>query len=509
MSIIVQKLMFPKVKQTDLRPPKDRLIAILDIGSNSVRLVVFKGLLRNPKYVFNEGILCGLGRSVSTTGRMDDLAVKRALSTLKRFSELCHEMQVDQIEAFATAAVRDSVNGPEFIKTVREECGFNVEIFSGKVEARNSAYGIISAFPKTTGIVGDLGGGSLELIHVIDDKVIDYVSLPIGPLRLLGEKTKIDPEEVSYIQEALEDVPWLSECQNLPFYMIGGSWRLLTRLYIHHKKYPLEILHGFEMEPKSILKYSHKLTNKDPDNIKKVKKSTKTRGPLIPTAATILYQVISHVNPSKVICSDNGIREGVLFKMLNHKVRAKDPFLKACKSMSDQTKRFPEHAQKLMAWMDGVFENESEEDKRLRLASAKLSDIGWEGHPDFRAAKVFKEVVYGRFTGIDHRGRLIVGIALYLLYGGRKSRESFIRMKNILSPQDYKTAVIIGYSLGLGQLLTGGTSHPLDYSELKIVDKELHLILPNNKIHVVSDLVKRRLKKLAKKMGLNGKVMKV
>jgi len=210
---------------------KDKLIAVIDVGSNSVRLVVYRGLKRNPENIFNERVLCGLAGGVSETGRMDQAAMDKALAALGRFAHLCDDMAVDQIEAVATAAVRDSENGPEFVSRIEKECGFKVEVLTGQEEAELSALGVLSGFPGANGVMGDLGGGSLELAAIEDGKIIAATSLPIGPLRLLAGRRKYTKKDSKQVKAALESVTWLKKYQGQPFYMVGGSWRSIA--YIH------------------------------------------------------------------------------------------------------------------------------------------------------------------------------------------------------------------------------------------------------------------------------------
>ena len=491
-----------------LRKPLDRLIAVIDIGSNSVRMVVFKGLRRNPKILFNERILCGLGRHVSVSGKMDEEAMISALSTLKRFAILCNDMKVDVVSAFATSAVRDASNGKEFLSLVHSNSGFNVRILSGEDEATYSALGVISGFPKTSGIVGDLGGGSLELIHIENDKILDRITLPLGPIRLLGDAKKLNTKQLKFIEQELNQVSWLKEGKDKPFYMVGGAWRTLTRLYLSTQDYGLKVLHGLEIEAPMMLNFCDIMAKKSPAEIDRVSKISKRRMPLVPTAASILEAVLSKTNSSNVVSSDNGVREGILYKMLNHKLRAQDPFIAACKDIADATGRFPEHASKLMKWMDPIFVGETQEETRLRYAVCMLSDSGWEGHPDFRAEKAFEEVFHGRFTGIGHRGRAIVALALYINYGGPYKSDVAKSAKVILNNEDKKKAQIIGLTLRLGQRLTGGTSHPLTYTQLKIDKKNVSLILPVRYFDLGGEVVMGRLASLAKNLGLEAEIIR-
>lgn len=134
-------------------------LAVIDIGSNSVRLVVYESLNRVPYVLFNEKVLCSLGLGVSETGRMMDKSMSKALATLKRFAILLSKMDIEDCRVIATSAVRDSENGPDFMKTVFRECGLKIQLLSGEEEARLSGYGVLCAIPDAQGIVGDLGGG--------------------------------------------------------------------------------------------------------------------------------------------------------------------------------------------------------------------------------------------------------------------------------------------------------------------------------------------------------------
>lgn len=496
------------IRKWTKREPFERLIAVIDIGSNSVRMVVFKGLRRNPKIIFNERVLCGLGKQVSSHGKMGEDAMIMALSTLKRFALLCNDMKVDVVDAFATAAVRDATNGKAFTALIKSNCGINVRTISGVDEAKYSAYGVISGFQNATGIVGDLGGGSLELINIENDKIIDRVTLPIGPMRLLAENSAISQEQIAYISEQLNSVPWLKAGEGKSFFMVGGAWRSLTRLYLNTDNYPLKVLQGYTVAANKMIEFSANIATKSPSDIERLAKISKRRMPLLPTAALVLHKVLEHSGCTEVISSDNGIREGILYKMLNHNLRKQDPFVSACKDIADRTGRFPEHAAKLMKWMDPVFENENAEDNRLRYACCMLSDIGWEGHPDYRAENVFEYIFHGRFTGIDHRGRALVALALYVNYGGPLSAKPVKHARAVLNEQDQVQAQLIGEAIRLGQRLTGGTSNPLKYTSLKLSKNKVSLVLPANYFDLAGKVVIGRLKDLAKVLKRDSEVIR-
>src|SRR5579871_6544491 len=160
-------------------------VAIVDIGSNSVRLVAYESRSRAPTPTFNEKALCGLGRGVATTGLLPDDGVAKALAALQRFRVLCDTMEIEDVRAIATAAVRDAANGPAFLKLASHAIGADIQLLSGKEEARFAALGVVSSIHRPDGVVGDLGGGSLELTEIRDGEVRDGLTLPLGGLSLM------------------------------------------------------------------------------------------------------------------------------------------------------------------------------------------------------------------------------------------------------------------------------------------------------------------------------------
>ena len=209
-------------------PPTYRPVAVVDIGSNSVRLVVYDGLRRSPTPVFNEKILCGLGKGVAITGKLADSGIARALAALRRFRALAKQIGVKQVFAVATAAAREATNGQTFIESAEEAIGVGINVLSGKEEARYAALGVIAGIPEADGIVGDLGGGSLELIDVQDGKLRDGITLPIGPLRLIDMSGGSIKRAKEIVDEYLEKATLLGNLKGRSFYAVGGTWRNLA-----------------------------------------------------------------------------------------------------------------------------------------------------------------------------------------------------------------------------------------------------------------------------------------
>ncbi len=229
------------------RPPKYRPVAVVDIGSNSVRLVVYDGLRRSPTPIFNEKILCGLGRGVATKGKLADDGVPRALAALKRFRALARQMGARDVYAVATAAAREAENGDEFVARAEKALGAGIRVLTGKEEARFAALGVISGIPNADGLVGDLGGGSLELIDIKDGKLREGVTLPLGPLRLMDVSGGSIEKSKKIIDETLAKSGILARLKGRTFYAVGGTWRNLAKLHMAQSHYPLHVLHSYRL----------------------------------------------------------------------------------------------------------------------------------------------------------------------------------------------------------------------------------------------------------------------
>ena len=220
-------------------------IAVVDIGSNSVRLVVYEGLTRSPTAMFNEKALCGLGREVQSTGLLAADAVEHALSTLKRYRALCATMGVKKILAVATAACRDARNGRAFVKLAERTIGAEIDVLSGAREAELTALGVISGVHRADGVVGDLGGGSLELVDVRGTRARHGLTRPLGGLALADISAKSLKKAEKFVKKTLAALPVLKACEDRSFYAVGGTWRSLARLHMWQTGYPLHVMHGY------------------------------------------------------------------------------------------------------------------------------------------------------------------------------------------------------------------------------------------------------------------------
>jgi exopolyphosphatase/guanosine-5'-triphosphate,3'-diphosphate pyrophosphatase len=478
------------------------LSAVVDVGSNSIRLVVFRGERRAPLVLFNEKVMAGLGRGVAADGRIAEDGFDAARAALRRFSLLCTDIGVERIHAVATAAVRDAVNRDRFLAMARNECGMPLKLIAGEEEARLAAYGVIAGIPDADGIVGDLGGGSLELVRVREGRLFEQISLPIGALKLDVARRKSTTELSKLIRKSLGKVDWASKGKRLPFYTVGGSWRALAQLHMHLTDYPLPVVHQYAMDAAAIDRLARALPNLAPKRLRAVPQMSSSRIPYLPGAALLLRATVKKFGSSGVISSSYGLREGLLYGALPKAIRSEDPLVSAAIEEGRLQGRFPQHGDALMRWMDGLFEKDTAEERRLRLVACHLADTAWRAHPDFRAERGLEIALYGNWVAITARQRALLGAALFATYGGRRDSEALGVVAALADAASISRAFSWGLALRVGQRLSAGTMVALKDSRLFIDGSDLVLTLKADHAPLFADTVERRLALLATMLGL-------
>lgn len=482
-----------------------RRIAVIDVGSNSMRLVVYDGLGRAPVPLFNEKIMCGLGRTVERTGQLNPEGVRLALDNLARFKSLIEAMGVERVDVLATAAVRDAEDGPAFSREIERLTGFRVRTICGEEEARLSALGVLSGTPGADGVMGDLGGGSLELVGLDRGAVGDrQVSMPLGPLRL-AEVTGGKPQAAARIvDDHLDRLDWLVPYRGRNLHPVGGSWRALAKLHMEQVGHPLHIIHHYEVDAFAMRDFLSLIVKQSRSSLEKAKVSRR-RLETLPYAALVLERTIRAVAPDRVVFSAHGLREGLLFDWLSPQERREDPLLAACRDMADRLGRFGV-GDVLERWTSGLFAGEPPALARLRAAACLLSDLGWSEHPDYRAEHTFLRAVRMPVSGIDHAERVHLATALYVRYAGDPPDSVGKDVRPLLSDAQAAQAVVLGLALRLAHTVTGGAMNLLLRTSLEVEADELRLTLPEDAACLVGEVVQRRLDALAKAMGLTGRI---
>ncbi|MCG6858101.1 MAG: Ppx/GppA family phosphatase [Salaquimonas sp.] len=400
-------------------------IAVIDIGSNSVRQVIYEGLTRAPAVLFNEKVLCGLGKGIASSGRLDETAVERAIAALHRFHALGRQAGVSQTHILATAAARDAANGADFIARVEALFGQKVLVLTGGEEAMYSAWGIRSGFYKPEGIVGDMGGGSVELV-AINGEIEGGITLPLGGLQLAELSDGSLSKAKALVRQTLKksQVSWPGTARN--FYAVGGTWRSLFKLHIANTHHPLNVIHDYVVDAKRFIAFCNRLVTKGVDNFAGIDAVSRNRRTLLPYGALVMSEILKQTKAQSVIASSLGVREGYLYSLLSEKERAQDSLIEAARDLSVLIARSPRHSDELANWSAMAFErlgvDETEDEARWRTAACYLADIGWRSHPDFRAQQSVSVISNAGFIGITHEGRAYLAVASYHRYQGLGSK---------------------------------------------------------------------------------------
>ncbi|MGB8274359.1 MAG: Ppx/GppA family phosphatase [Alphaproteobacteria bacterium] len=476
-------------------------MAVIDIGSNSIRLVVFDHLARSPIAVHNEKVSCGLGRSLAGTGRLDADGVACALENLPRFVALCEAMEVARIDALATAAVREAMDGAAFVAEVERHCGLKVRVLFAEEEAKLSAMGVVAADPKADGLMGDLGGASLEMAVLNEGRVGPVALLPLGPLQLMEESRGDIGEVEAILKKRFKAPDWFSEMEGRSLYAVGGAWRALARIHIEQTSYPLHIIHYYTLRRSEAESLASSVARLRPEAIAKLSKGAGGRAKALPFAALVLKRVLMLARPRRVVFSAFGLREGQVFGLLPGPERSRDPLIAICEDLALHTGPFGLHGQELLAWTDPLFPEEEPEERRLRLAACHLSDLAWREHPDFRAEQAMERVLRMPVVGIDHPARVFLGLALFARYKGNIQSPLMRRVRGLVPEAERERAVLIGRALRLAHTLTGGVPRTLSRTRLELTRKTLTLRLSREAARFQGDAVRKALSSMAEILG--------
>lgn len=480
-------------------------VGIVDVGSNSVRLVVYAAAERNPVLVFNEKVMAGLGRSLASTGRLDPKGIVRALDALRRFMALKDQIGVKTLIVAATAAVRDAEDGPAFLAQAEKICGFTIDLLSGMDEARLAAQGVLSGIPDADGLVGDLGGGSLELVPVANGKSGPGATLPLGPLRLIDLAHGSLAEAEAVVDRALSEQKLFKEHQGKRIYAVGGVWRNLARIHMSQRNYPIHVLHHYVIPARDASEISRVIERLGPKSLAQIPDVSERRVEALPFGALVLDKLIGALKAKEVVISAYGLREGILFDRLDKKEQMKDPLIAGCIDLAGRLARFPQHGDEFFKWTaplfaEGVF-GETPEEARLRHAACILADIGWYVHPDYRAHHAMTQILLAPFSGVDHPGRLFLARVGYHRHEGRGEPELLGNLTGFITEREHERALVLGLALRLAFTLSGATMGMLPKTRFEVTKNTVTLIVPKKYEALLGEIVSKRLSALARALG--------
>lgn len=470
---------------------------VIDIGSNSVRLVVFDSAMRSPAYFFNEKVYCGLGSDIETTGALSVTGKTRALATLHRFALLARALGVGDVVAVATAAMRDASDGAAFADQIRAETGIPVRIVSGREEGRFAALGVLMGDRRSEGIVVDIGGASMELALVQADAVRHCTTTPLGPLRLM-ETGRTGADLDAYVGDRIaENLPEGAR-PGLRMTLVGGGWRAFANLVMRRTDYPLRVLHGYEFTPDEAIETCDWLTGGEAGDLCTFGLS-RTRAENAPWTAHVLRGLIRQLEPETIAISSCGLREGVLYESLTPAMRGDDPLTQSALVMERLGGRFPGFGAELDTWCMAALPEVS---PRLRLAACLLADVNWRVHPDYRAAACFTTATQSSLVGLTHAERMSLAVSLAYRYKDAKRVVEQNGGSRILDKDQRRAAEATGRIIRLGAMLTGATPALLHRCPLQRDDDALTLTIPPDLAALGSEAVVRRLDSAASLLGL-------
>ena len=432
-----------------------RRVGVVDVGSNSVRMVVFDGAARSPAYFYNEKIMCGLGKGLVETGRLNPEGRVRALAALKRFALLARGMEIQTLTVVATAATREAADGPEFQRQVLAETGLKLWVIDGDEEARLSAQGVLLGWPEARGIVCDMGGSSMELARIGGGKVGRRLTTPLGPFRL--QQIEGGPRKLAqHIGRILKDAQEQLKSEGERIYLVGGSWRVIARIDMERRNYPLTVLHEYRMTERNLLDTLDWIAASDPGVLRARTGTSAERMELVPLAAEVLRQILAALKPSEIDISAYGIREGLLYEQMPQMLRERDPLIEAARMAEMTQARIPGFGRKLFDFLTPLFRDAGKERIRLIKAACLLHDTTWRAHPDYRAEACFDNATRANLGGLDHPGRVFLGLALLHRYKNSRAGSRMEPLFRLLTEDEMQEAEVLGKAMRFAAMFAIG-----------------------------------------------------
>ena len=479
-------------------------LSIIDIGSNSVRLVVYEGLSRSPTVLFNEKVLCGLGGGLAETGLLNPTGVERALAALRRFRALSEQAQVDGIHTLATAAAREAENGPAFVKEAERILGEKVHVLTGREEAYYAALGIVCGVLEPHGVVGDLGGGSLEFSPVEGSEVAKGRTVPLGGLRLADDSNGDLANARRIARDHVKDDKILKRGRGGTFYAVGGTWRAFGRLHMERHDYPLHVMHEYAITGEEAQALIEEILDEDAqtDGLDAI---SSNRRKLLPFGAVVLDEVIRVMKPERIVFSALGVREGYLYSLLPGKTRRSDPLLVAAEEFAVLRARSPVHARELARWSGHAFAalgyDETAEEKRYRKAACLLADISWRSHPEYRGDQALNIISNGAFVGVSHEGRAYLALANYYRHEGLLSDDLSPSLIAVAGPRVRERARLLGALMRVAYLFSAAMPGVVPRIEFRREEDAVRLLVPKDLARFEGERLAKRLAQLGGCLG--------
>lgn len=484
--------------------PKARALSrvgVIDVGSNSVRLVIFDGAARSPAYFYNEKIMAGLGAGMADTGRLNPEGRVRALAAIRRFVALADGLGISPLTAVATAAVREASDGPDFCADVLRETGLKIWVIDGQEEARLSAQGVLLGWPGSYGLVCDIGGSSMELADISEGRVGRRVTSPLGPLKLQQIKGGKKGRK-AFIKETVAGLfDTMGEVTGKRLFLVGGSWRAIARIDMERRGYPLTVLHEYRMTARRVSKTLKYIEENDLQDLRNRCGISESRMALVPYAIHVLRELVARFKPRDIAVSSYGIREGMLYEQMPQELRDRDPLIEACRFAEAKDARVPGFGRTLYKFVLPLFPRATFQRQRMIRAACLLHDVSWRAHPDYRHEVVFDNATRANLGGLKHSERIFLGIALLHRYSNKREGSRFDDLFTLLDETELRQAEILGKAMRLGAMLWIKADQPSGHLKYSKKHETLELTLYDGASPLFGEVAESRFQALASAMG--------
>ncbi len=475
-------------------------IGIIDIGSNSIRLVVFDGPKRSPLYLYNEKVFFRLGLQSFGKKAFDNATLKAVLRIINRYVAICRNMEINKIIMFGTSALREASNSNVLVEVIRKNTNIGVDVISGEKEAFYAAQGILLGFPNAEGIICDLGGNSVEFANICKKVIAECNSTLLGPLAISKLENKIEDID-RYIRKQLLGAVNANTAKDKPFFLIGGSWRAIAKIHMQRTQYPLKIIQGYKVKSKKIKKTlefiqdSSFVTKYDEINI------SADRLELLPLSARLLKIIIDELQIKTLTFSSFGVREGFLYHNLSEAEKKKDPLIEAAKFFEKKETRFPNMSKHTFKWIAPLYKNLPRKTKRVIFAATKLHDIAWIAHPDYKMEMCLELVTRSNISGLSHKERVFLAMILLFRHKAKPEKVFNSKLFKIVSKKKRQIALVIGKGLKLASTFFGEKSL-FDKIDFRLKAHGVELCFQSKIDFVNGEVVERRIQELNKALRL-------
>jgi exopolyphosphatase / guanosine-5'-triphosphate,3'-diphosphate pyrophosphatase len=482
-------------------------VAVLDIGSNSVRLVVYERHARALTPLYNEKTACALGRGLAGTGRIADANMERALTAMQRFALVARLMQVGKVHVLATSAVRDAKNSASFVSAIQQVMGEDVRVLSGEEEAHFAALGVVSGIPDFEGVVGDQGGGSLELSSLTRGQDAVGETHELGVIRLQDDSGGSPARAAVLARARLKGSKLVKGHPSGVFCAIGGTWRSFAKILQVQSRYPLHMVQHYSVSAEETARLCDEIIAAAAAGkpIPAAESVSSSRRDLVPYSAAVMGEILKAGNFERVVFSALGVREGYLYSLLDPAEQAVDPLMQAAEEMNLLRSRAPAHADDLIGFtgqfLRATGAPETPEQRRLREVSCYLADIGWRGHPDYRGDQSVDMVAYGSMVGVDHPGRAFLAQVLGVRYMGLKYKGTNSGLLNLAGAEGSRRAKLIGVLMRVAYPMSAAMAGVLPGTRFDVSNGVLVLQIPRDLAFLDGEHLRGRLEQLATLAG--------